>query len=533
MINYDSHKWMTLFRLHGSVLPKACKYAVVPTILTFIVSALDHAGSIDVSSWKIIMNSSAYSSFTWTLSFLLVFRTSQCYARFWSCATGSCTMRAQLYEACSTLFAFCMMSKRPQSQVSDFKYKLVHLFSLLHAVAMASMSGLPDDIYTVVGIENIPEKFIQILQKHDSKHKTEIVYQWINSLVIAELESGLLNVPPPILSRVFQEMEKGMIEYNQVLQIMTLPFPFPYSQVCLVMILGHMMCTPIVMSYYTGQFLFAALFTFLTSAAFFSLEGIAAELENPFGDDPNDLPSHDFQTEMNEGLLLLMHPTSSLFFELKQGVTWGDIVRHDTWHSLGQSPKHDHGDEPKIERVDLLDEETTQESATIPPPGAPAAPAPEMKQQAQPVELSKCLNQSGAAPQPLPQKEEKATLLAADKVSLAGLLAEGPLLPEPAWIGRLMGQQEAFEKELLESLSGIKIILEKSVLMMSERNIFTYAPDLEYSKSDPMAVIRENLPTNVVGSFAGCCTPRPPVQPNVLPSKMTRPLDDVNVCGAV
>merc|ERR1719343_8542 len=72
----------------------------------------------------------------------------------------------------------------------------------------------------------------------------------------------------------------------------------------------------------------AAALTFLPLFGVYSLNFIAIELENPFGEDDNDLPLVHFQTEMNSCLLMLLHyntdtiPTTSTmcirdFHELK------------------------------------------------------------------------------------------------------------------------------------------------------------------------------------------------------------------------
>jgi len=52
------------------------------------------------------------------------------------------------------------------------------------------------------------------------------------------------------------------------------------------------------------------LFTFIPTFACFSLNFIASELENPFGNDDNDLPLAHFQSEMNNSLLMLLHSKS-------------------------------------------------------------------------------------------------------------------------------------------------------------------------------------------------------------------------------
>jgi hypothetical protein len=56
----------------------------------------------------------------------------------------------------------------------------------------------------------------------------------------------------------------------------------------------------------------AALFSFLPLWAFFCLNFAAMELENPFGTDDNDLPMRHFQTEMNNSLMMLLHPNGDL-----------------------------------------------------------------------------------------------------------------------------------------------------------------------------------------------------------------------------
>lgn len=62
----------------------------------------------------------------------------------------------------------------------------------------------------------------------------------------------------------------------------------------------------------------AGIFVFLSATCFLSLEMISAELENPFGDDVNDLPVTDIHNEFNETLQLLLHPILSNRFQLKR-----------------------------------------------------------------------------------------------------------------------------------------------------------------------------------------------------------------------
>jgi len=316
MIKYNSHNWKTLFKINGSVFPKASCVAVCIATISLVLKFLEEQGHISFNKYQIITDSTAYQGFTFTLGFVLVFRTSQCYNRFWGAATSICTMRAQFFEASSSLCSFVLMSKKDRHEIEVFKHRIIRLFSLLHATALEDIADLRDENFPVIDIESLCQKSIMKLQSMQGRCKVELVYSWVNALIVESLSTGLLNVPPPILSRVFQEMEKGMVEYNQVLQIMDIPFPFPYAQVSVVLLIIYFMFTPVVMCYWTNSSIFAFLFTLIAIMCMCSIELIAAELENPFGDDPNDLPCFAFQEDMNAGLLLCLDPATELVPEL-------------------------------------------------------------------------------------------------------------------------------------------------------------------------------------------------------------------------
>lgn len=500
-------------RVEGSILPKAGLYAITPAIAAFFFKLADDHNWIDVSGWKLVTNSSAYSSFTWTVGFLLVFRTSQCYSRFWSCATGACTMRAQMFESAASLSSFCVMSNAAPRDIEHFKCKLVQLFSMLHAVAMAAISDLGHRDFKIIDVDHMPARNMRCLQSLPTRQRVEVVYQWINGLIIGEVKNGLLNVPPPILSRVFQEMEKAMIEYNQVVQIMTLPFPFPYSQVCFMMIVGHVICTPIVMCYYTSNAYFSMIMTFLASGSFFALELIAAELENPFGDDTNDLPSYDFQEEINEGLLLIIDPVSNMPFDMDMHAS-NSLFSRKTWHSMTELEAdaapvkiHELGDE--IEPADDeegLDQKPPNEAQPLELSGPDleeGSPTPAKPESALPEPPLQACDPLIPAPRTLNNILSNASIEGAVEIpgetpqlSSGELLRHLAILPEPKWIEQFIQRQETLEKELLNSLSDIKDILEKTSARLGTNGIGggVYFDEAGHLSNQPSSGWRQCLP---------------------------------------
>jgi putative membrane protein len=324
MIIYNGKRWTSYCRKEGTVILKAFPYAFLVATVAFVLKHLDDLGVIEMTKMEIIKDSAAYSGFTFVLGFVLVFRSSQCYARFWTCAGSCCTMRAQLGEAASSLLTFCIMTTKNKDEVQEFSHKIVRLFSLLHALCLQHVADKADENFLIIDARALGKRHMSILAKLDQKGRVDMVYQWIGALIMQSAKSGLLNTPPPILSRVFQELEKGMVEYNQVLQVMSIPFPFPYAQVSVMLLVVYMICTPVVMCYYVGNPYVAACLSFITVLCLVSIELISSELENPLGDDANDLPCHEWQSALNETLLGMLHPHANDVWELDS-----DAIRDD------------------------------------------------------------------------------------------------------------------------------------------------------------------------------------------------------------
>merc|ERR1719502_2093004 len=131
MIEYDSQKFSSFLRLRGSVLPVASGFALLSATLAVALKLGELEGLVGIH--HTVTNNGAFSMYTGTLAFLLVFRTSKCYCRFWHCATSMCTFRAQLCEVAKCLISFTAMSKSSMIDVEHFKRSVVTFISLLHA----------------------------------------------------------------------------------------------------------------------------------------------------------------------------------------------------------------------------------------------------------------------------------------------------------------------------------------------------------------------------------------------------------------
>jgi len=128
--------------------------------------------------------------------------------------------------------------------------------------------------------------------------------------VIDAQQRGVISVPPPILSRIYQTLSRGFVNLLNAKKIKDVRFPFPYAQVIAVLLLLLAIFTPFAMTSMLPHGGWCTVGTFVPVFGLLCLNYTAEELEMPFGEDHNDLPLTHFQAEMNSSLLMLIHECS-------------------------------------------------------------------------------------------------------------------------------------------------------------------------------------------------------------------------------
>jgi hypothetical protein len=138
-------------------------------------------------------------------------------------------------------------------------------------------------------------------------NKVEVLLHMLQSCITDAHDHGILAVPPPILSRVYQTISRGYVNLLNTKKITDTKFPFPFVQVIAVLLLIHTILTPFMIATTVKSLVVAPVLTFVFVFGMFALNFISMELEDPFGEDDNDLPLAHFQAEMNNCLMMLLH----------------------------------------------------------------------------------------------------------------------------------------------------------------------------------------------------------------------------------
>lgn len=317
MIFYTKQNQRVPFRLlchlSGSVFPFSFCVAIPPAIISVTLKYFQTSREEDMidefSANRIVHESEAFNRFTLLVGFFVVFRTTQAYSRFWEGFSTTQNLRGELVDAACSVTAFCKAATANAETVGRFKHIMVRLFSILHSMCLASITDTSRgevDIYKfrLIDIQGIDRRSLKALR--DTNKKVELVFQWIQKLMVHHTRTGVLCIAPPILSRSFQQMARCMVNFEDAQKIAQTPFPFPYAQTTTTLLLVHWFMTPIVITAWVDSATSAGCFCFVQVFILWALNTIAEEIEQPFGVDSNDLDAEFMQEEMNRHLSLLV-----------------------------------------------------------------------------------------------------------------------------------------------------------------------------------------------------------------------------------
>jgi len=318
MIDYNED-WLLplLFRRSGSVSPQAALRAAPAIVFSLLLVFLDDwaPGFREESGMLSFGASVVWSATTAVLVLLIGFRARQAYGRFWEGTGLLHQMRGEWFDTVSNCVSFSIsVKKHKPAEVMAFRHVLVRLVSMAHGAALEEISGSKTKIELIdpLGLDCKTLAYLKECSEVLKFDKVEAILHLTQTLITSAMHDGLLAVPPPILSRVYQTLSRGFVNLLNSKKIRDTKFPFPFVQLISLLLTAQVFLTPLMLSAFITSRVLLPLTAFLPIFGFFSMNYIAIQLENPFGDDENDLPLENFQHEMNSGLLMLLHPKTDI-----------------------------------------------------------------------------------------------------------------------------------------------------------------------------------------------------------------------------
>lgn len=265
------HWFRMLFVLRGSVLPRIALQLGTITLFAAIITAL-HGRIWD---WKVSLNFVPFSLIGLTLAIFLGFRNSTSYARYWE---GRTLWGAVLNETRSlTRQALTLTSDRASAR--RLAYRLcVFVHALRHQ--LRGTEAWPDVAPFLDG-----EDAEEVARLKAAKFKPAIALLMAGEWVGDRLRAGQL--PPSLALPMETALGNLSIALGGCERIASTPIPFTYSVIihrCI-----YLYCTLLPFGLLDSIGLMTPVIVCFIAYTFFALEALSAEIEEPFGEEPNDL----------------------------------------------------------------------------------------------------------------------------------------------------------------------------------------------------------------------------------------------------
>ena len=135
---------------------------------------------------------------------------------------------------------------------------------------------------------------------------TERPYKLIFStleLIRHRFEKGGLNMPAPILASIWQAMDHSIQAFEQCRYLSDTPFPFPWAQLIIVVLVVWQAIIPLTVIVSYDDKALGVTIAVASTWILWALNEVARDIEDPFTQEPNDLPLARLQYQFNERLL--------------------------------------------------------------------------------------------------------------------------------------------------------------------------------------------------------------------------------------
>eukprot|EP00931_Biecheleriopsis_adriatica_P000660 TRINITY_DN10075_c0_g1_i1.p1 TRINITY_DN10075_c0_g1~~TRINITY_DN10075_c0_g1_i1.p1 ORF type:complete len:502 (-),score=57.51 TRINITY_DN10075_c0_g1_i1:175-1680(-) len=312
MIYYENTDWKAFLRLNGSVIQKAAKFSTTFALASLLfslfiknwgyVTGLEH---IDIEMLRSMDFGARLRDFTFVLGFFIAFCAQKAYGRWWEGGTLLQQLRGEWFNAFSSLLAFSSTDPKLQPEVQRFQHMVARMISLMYANALNQVSSV-QRTYELIDISGFDIEAMEFLNSsHDG---CEVALHWVQKAIVEAHANGIIDIAPPILSRVYNQLGNGVVRLSNARKIHEFPIPFPIGQMVWFQLIFHGILTALTCAILVDSYIPAFTFTFLVSQSIWTIHFITLELEQPFGSDSNDLPLEEMAIDLNDSICHLLNP---------------------------------------------------------------------------------------------------------------------------------------------------------------------------------------------------------------------------------
>mmetsp|Transcript_10926 Transcript_10926/g.16378 ORF Transcript_10926/g.16378 Transcript_10926/m.16378 type:complete len:313 (-) Transcript_10926:234-1172(-) len=274
-IIYDSkNHFKVIFSITGTVWPSVLPLCLINVAITLAVYLLRDYDVVDLT-----FADDGHKILATMVAFLVVSRVSAAYNRFWEART----LLSKALQQCRQLSIHASAFSREDKNEKADKWRMM-ISKRTIKLLKKTMSVLED-----------PEKTVELLhntrrQDEDSlKDDPMELVAYVHAAIT--LQKKYLSEPLIIHKelKLHQYASEFTNYYHELAKFSATPYPFPTAQMTRIFLFVWMFSLPFALVHVSEEPYSIVLIIFFITYGFFGLEFVSIELDDPFGDDPNDL----------------------------------------------------------------------------------------------------------------------------------------------------------------------------------------------------------------------------------------------------
>jgi len=319
-VRYDPDKWFgfaLLLQSRGSVMLESLPSALFSTITVLVLHLVgygpDPLGKDLTFAFNVV-------SFAFTFS--LVTRMANSYNRFWEGRMHLATWTARVNDV--AMCCKCFPKKSDTITIlgvkhnvhREFQEEMSRMLCIFVGTCLQQMQEDPWD--ETQEWDSGAYEVDQLLTQTEmtalelSEDRALTVMSWIMDTACAFPE---WNVPAPTQTRLHQQASEVLLAFNQCMKIVDTTLPFPMLQQSVFLLVTFLVSWPFLTAKLVTNTFWAMMVGFVPVSAFFGVHSVALELQDPYGDDANDLPLPQIHASMVRDIRILLEPWNFDFTE--------------------------------------------------------------------------------------------------------------------------------------------------------------------------------------------------------------------------
>lgn len=223
------------------------------------------------------------------VSYLLVTRTNICLNRYMTQRTGLSNLMRSCKELVSYAISFTRFKHKEEQDVKWRRSVAKRTISVLKV--MVAVMKYPSSHLHVWEVEEIEEEdrlAMDIAVGKSNERSPLVLVLFLRSVIFSHLHKLSIPLEVPQELQLLQLTTDIISAYGDIMQYMTTPYPFPLVQMTRTILFFYIFTLPFALATDIQETFPYLAIIFIITYGFVGLELISIEIDDPFGQDPND-----------------------------------------------------------------------------------------------------------------------------------------------------------------------------------------------------------------------------------------------------